>query len=143
MKIIGFDPGGTTGMTIYEDDEWSFEQLSGNHHGELYRQLTVYNPDLIICESYDKRSNLAANPIALEYIGIIKTYCDSTGVPLVFQNSSVAKAFWTNSKLKTCGVYSTGLKHANDATRHILSYLLRTNQLPDLYLDLLKSEILS
>lgn len=141
MRIIGIDPGETTGIAIYNDDVWQYHQLEGEHFEDLEWLLKVERPDVVVCESFQKRNNPGANTKPLLYIGAINGYCLTYNIELVFQTPSQGKAFWTNNKLKACGLYTAGLKHAMDATRHVLLYLLNTKTLPQKYLDLLKSQI--
>lgn len=132
MRIIALDPGGTTGVATYVDGEWEHFQIGPEeHHVQLYTFLGEFKPEVIIYERfmYQRREltrGVSLNLDAVEYIGIVKLYyllVDWT-IELVCQTPHQAKKFWTDDKLKTVGLYITGAPHANDATRHLLYYLV-------------------
>lgn len=143
MKIIGLDPGGTTGVAIYinEDNYTGFNgrfQLGHEaHHLELFDFLVREHPDLIVCERFDYRprqGNADLSPV--EYIGIVNMYWQyrdqSVGSDVeVFYQQQLAhdKGLWTDDKLKVLTLHSPGKPHANDATRQVLYYV--TNHMND------------
>ena len=142
MKIIGIDPGETTGLAIYSTyDDWSFKQVGPQeHHLALWGFLTQEKPDIIVFERFENRGNQAARLISLEYIGVVKLWASFNQPNLVMQSASQAKGFWTNDKLKACSLWKgTSLKHAMDATRHVLYYLMQTKQLPVEYTSALRT----
>jgi hypothetical protein len=146
MKIIGIDPGETTGIAVCYINEglidWKFEQLGPKeHHLDLLNSLEATFPNRIVCERFENRGNQAARLVSCEYIGVVKYYNQEHDrmQELIFQNASQAKGFWTNDKLKACSLWKgTGLKHAMDATRHVLYYLMQSKQLPEEYLEALR-----
>lgn len=153
MKIIGIDPGVTTGICIYDSEcarssgyDWQFMQLGPTeHHEDLWDLLLNEFPHVIVCESFSNRGKAAVDLIPREYIGVVKFYkqhiMDATFDyrELIMQSPSQAKAFWTNDKLKACSLWKgTGLKHAMDATRHVLYYLMTKQLLPEEYLSALR-----
>lgn len=58
-----------------------------------------------------------------QWIGAIKVAAHVSETPISFCMAQQAKVFWTDDKLKMCGLYEPGLKHARDALRHLLYYL--------------------
>jgi len=80
--------------------------------------LQVMEPSIIICESFQNRSQEAASLAPLEYIGVVRDYGQETGTPVVWQSASTGKAFWSDDKLLKVGLYIRGLRHARDAIRH-------------------------
>jgi len=148
MKIVGIDPGETTGLVYYNDVEvpnWDFVQLGPlEHHEELWYTLYVIQPHIIVCEKFDHRANMAAKLMPLEYIGIVKLWSvlnwQNSSTELVMQSPSQAKGFWTNEKLKAVSLWKgNGLKHSMDATRHVLYYMMTNQLLPQEFLEALKS----
>lgn len=130
MYAIALDPGVTTGVACVPSAKrpWDIEvcQLGPElHHAELYHLLTLWEPDYIICESFENRSQDAVSLAAPEYIGVVKAYQGALDrvagyrPGLIMQSASTGKAFWDNDKLKAYGAYCK-LKHARDATRHYL-----------------------
>ena len=134
--IIGIDPGPTTGIAIW-DGYWTFMQIKGI---DLIGFLQEHASDIevVICENFIKRNNPGADLSPLEYIGFVKSFCISYDKKLVLQTPAKGKAFWTNEKLKACGIYTTGLKHSMDATRHVLTYMLDVKMLPLAYYQSLR-----
>lgn len=146
MRILAFDPGGTTGWAFHElvlDKMTGAPLMIGGqlgpvpHHLELWQLIMRLNPDVIVYEDFQYRikrdheddgSVLPAGIVlvSVEYIGIIKlsAYASALrGVKLWCQLPAHGKGFWTNDKLKKIGVYAKGCQHQNDATRHLLHYI--------------------
>lgn len=135
MKLIAFDPGGTTGWCIVDYTPlgaFSSErftacgQLGDQHYVQLYDLLTVQRPNIIVCERFDYvggKTNV--DLMAKEYIGVIELWVRKNSpprLPVVMQSRSL-KDFWDNDKLKKLGLYKRGMPHANDAIRHTLVWL--------------------
>jgi hypothetical protein len=133
MLIVAFDPGGTTGVASYDDqeEEWARTQLIGYHHKELWEWLLNHDPQVIIYERfmYQRREltkGVSLNLDAVEYIGVLKLWekmSSPLSPQLICQTPHQAKKFWDDNKLKTLNLYMAGAPHANDATRHLLYYL--------------------
>lgn len=128
MKILAFDPGGTTGVCGWHDTEGitMTAQLDiENHHLILLNLLDLIMPDVVIYETFEYRGGKAhVDLIPVEYIGVIKlwqqTHSDTILEP---QSPNYGKAFWSDPKLKMTGLYEPGHPHSNDATRHMLQYI--------------------
>lgn len=117
FRIIGLDPGGTTGWAtytadrinatskvitsstpIYEyyDEQWACGQLDPHdHHYQLYSllELQATEDSVIICEAFDYRNQ--AKPglelISREYIGVVKLFSQERKVPYILQTASQGK----------------------------------------------------
>lgn len=137
-----------TGLHELSQIEFAFGQLGPNpHHYELYELLNTLNtpsrfePALasleVVSESFQFRQHISPDHAktglvltSVEYIGVIKLFCEENGIDLVEYNASAAKHFvpdsgpHANDKLRALGLYQKGMKHANDATRHLLRYLV-------------------
>jgi hypothetical protein len=137
MKIMGIDPGGTTGLATYDmvDDHWEVWELGPEpHHWELH-ELLMFDTATVVCESFqyqrrelDKGVSLVLDSV--EYIGIVKLVLGGSQ-HLVFQTPAqgkvTAKNFWTDEKLKQLGLYEkTNSAHQRDAVGHILYYVTFT-----------------
>lgn len=168
MKIMAFDPGGTTGWAkhlllspeeLYRwapgapPDVWSGGQLDqdydtrkvakystkkatdnhpSGHHCALWDLLAVENPDVVVVENfvYEVRRNQGVDQpgivlISRDYIGVIELWCKMTMTPMMVRTRNALK-MWDDEKLKKLGLYTKGARHRNDATRHLLDYIVTT-----------------
>lgn len=125
MYCVALDPGGTTGVAYVREEAhpWNLEVLQlgpDPHHSDLLRFLNIAKPEVIVCESFQNRSQETVVLTSMEYIGIVKLYRQMRLGRLVFQSSSIGKAFWDDTKLRSYHTYAPGMKHARDACRHYL-----------------------
>lgn len=51
---------------------------------------------------------------------------------MVFQTAGIAKPFITDEKLKIMGLWVPSKKHARDALRHLLTYMIQKERRVDL-----------
>lgn len=132
MRIMAFDPGSSTGVATIRadrvplsDGKWEFDsfQLTGEHHDDLWRLLENMNPDVVVSERFNHRFVGSAVLDSVEYIGVLRLWCQRNERTLFEQSPASAKNLFTDSKVKTLEMYKPGSVHANDATRHILYYL--------------------
>ena len=138
VKILSLDPGGTTGWAV-----WNGEYLvpgpkgfnSGQigpheHHLDLYNFLCFEQTHdfVVVCESFEYRNEQRVNVelISREYIGVAKLFTAERqrGKKLILQTAGKVKPFWSDDKLRKLGLWSVGRKHANDAMRHLLHYMV-------------------
>lgn len=129
-RITAFDPGKTTGIAEYDvaSGEWSATELDVSgvfRYLDGMRRIAVEQQ--VISESFVITVNTAKNSQAgwsLELIGAMKYLVYGAGWPeLKLQTPQVAKAFATDAKLKLMGWWTPGRGgHANDASRHLLTY---------------------
>lgn len=140
MKVLGVDPGGTTGLALLDLDKQEFSfpydgQLGPQeHHFELYDLVIETQPDVIACERFDYRRNLTNVELSpVEYIGVLKAVKDEHPVSeLVLQTQLKGKkGLWTDEKLKALDLYTPAMSHKNDAIRQALYYV--TTELKDMY----------
>lgn len=139
MRIIAFDPGGTTGVAIYDDTSaengityWTrFELGPGEHHAELWTALTMEYEVVYETFDYQRRDvdkGVSLELISREYIGIIKLHKQMAQpeeeVNLYPQKPS-QRMFWTDAKLRALGLWVSS-EHERDATRHLLYYITFT-----------------
>ena len=117
FRIIGLDPGGTTGwatytaekkkmlpyedatnvvLTQYLNEEWTCGQLATHDHHKILNDflgMQQVEETLIVCESFDYRnqSKPGLELISREYIGIVKLFSQERNVPYVLQTASQGK----------------------------------------------------
>jgi hypothetical protein len=142
MRIVAFDPGGTTGWAQWSGggldgfslrkggDGFDSGQMGGQeHHQELYDFLCFAQTHdfIVVTESFEYRQQQRPTVVLVskEYIGVMKLFIARRKVksPLVQQTAGKVKPFWTDDKLKKLGLWNGGHPHANDAMRHLLHYM--------------------
>lgn len=156
VSITALDPGGTTGVAMYDADlifnaddkaEWFHEKwdtlqlTEPDHHKTLKNLLERRNVanTIIVCESFQNRRPVDAPAVELiscEYIGVVKLLVqERPSIQVIWQtpgkvippkNRNTFGGFWTDDKLKQVRKWSPGRKHANDAMRHLLQYMAFT-----------------
>lgn len=138
MKVLGLDPGITTGWTVldlpedykiklkdnltanihqgtitYEDIRYELEVLLQDVKEVVYEEFTLYK---------DKAaSKTHSNFEEVQVIGVIKSLCASQNKKIFRQYASHVKQYYTDDRLKQLGFVKMN-KHAKDALRHVLYY---------------------
>lgn len=146
-RVIAFDPGGTTGWASYSalqmpdgsffNERFDCGQLGPKeHHKELYDLLLMQRVSEyhVVSESFEFR-NRARDGLVLiskEYIGVMKLFAAESEVPLVMQTAAMGKGFISDSKIMRAQLWHPGWRHAMDATRHLLYYLVTRQNRMDL-----------
>lgn len=125
MSLIVLDPGGTTGLAEYlVHTPASTRFMEVPDRFDLYRFIRYSDLSAVVCESFVPRGGPLTNqPEALKIIGWVEGECHLRGVPFILQTPGQAKSFATAAKLKACGFWPKGLGHAQDAGRHLLTFL--------------------
>jgi hypothetical protein len=142
FRIIALDPGGETGWATFTANDRAAASVnipprgfaSGTlgprkHHDLLTHLLENQHVDdyVVVCERFLRRpGNDGALDISLEYQGVVERFCEARKVPLHLQTSSQAKAFVTDKALRRLSLYvpTRVERHARDATRHLLWYMI-------------------
>jgi hypothetical protein len=143
VKIISIDPGGVTGWATFEFDivnnkpvlhEKMKEHFTSagqirkeNHHELLWRFLDRKQPDIVVCERYEKRNNDFSLLISVEYIGVVKAWCQTNEKTLVMQGAGEALFFMTKDKMYVLDLTLepyTRWKDANAARKHLVFFLI-------------------
>jgi hypothetical protein len=142
--ILALDPGETTGYSVFHAASETIEMVASgqvktwpmkNCVTELANLLNQ-KPTLVVHEVYSiyewKTDTHAWSDVpTLRVIGSLETLCIQAGIPYISQTAQVAKGFCTDEKLKAWGFYQQGQKHARDAIRHGLYFLLFGTKLLD------------
>ena len=162
--IFACDPGGTSGCATAqwepsspEDQLTSVEQIKFRqwhiddqpHHVQLWSTLSANPYTMIVWETFDFRQHIyfdaEGNPhasghklelISREYIGVMELYCALNNAPNFTLNSSAAKHFITDQKIKQVGLWLPGMGHAMDATRHLLRYMVVKKKIQAPFVDI-------
>lgn len=127
MKILGIDPGITTGFALYgtENQQFITLQVDTNRMSAVQHTLTGIQPNELVYEDFKHRPNLMKAELhSLKVIGVIELYAEVRLIPVKAKYlPGYAKKFWTDDKLKRLGLYQKGQPHAMDALRIVLCYL--------------------
>lgn len=132
-RLLCLDPGETTGWAVFEDGKLT---ASGHAATKLEgwlcidKLVTDIQPTHVVYENYrvyahklDRHSN--SEVYTLRLVGVIEYLCDvHLGVPRYNQMAHQAKGFVSDEKLRAWGMYQRGKKHARDAIRHGVYFLL-------------------
>lgn len=149
MVLIGVDPGGTTGVSVYglnaEDTpaflldsiQWGDPDTVSTHLQALVKKWrdASFNVVLII-EQFDKRPGIVEPDYSSMYI-IRDIERDMPNETIVWFTPSQAKNLVKPAHkgapdgLKKFGWYKVGMGHANDASRHVIVFLVeRLHHMP-------------
>lgn len=131
MNVIAFDPGKATGVAGRRDGTHHSYQLDDGFEGlvpALAPALSSY--DAVVCESFRVRPNThkmdqGAFLTVWSNIGAIRYAAFLADVPFHFQSPAEAKSFGTDDKLRKLGWWKGGAGHADDASRHLLTFLAK------------------
>lgn len=151
FRVLAFDPGGTTGWALYDrtdDSFWSGQMGPEDHHLELLDAIDLSCKDIdafyLVTESFEYRNTSRPGLVlaSKEYIGIMKLYRQKHGCNFTEQTASKAKGFVRDTHIKKLGLWSPGNKHAMDAMRHLIFFLINNPDMkrldPSVGLDLLE-----
>ena len=141
MRVLAVDPGGTTGLALYDSnlyaphykgglpvefDSWQTPDYDSTVNSIIGESLGL---DAIVCEGFHIRGNThkldaGAFSQTTDLIGACRFVASEKGIPFIRQTPAQAKGFATDDKLRTLGWYNPSKGgHQNDAARHLLVYL--------------------
>jgi len=134
--VIAFDPGGTTGGALYTPSTDYFDsfQIEGGREGfwEYARRYEIVRGGPVVCEDYIINAGTASKSQQtdpLRIAGYLEGTCYASGTAFILQTPAQAKRFASDDKLKHLGWWNpTTGGHANDAARHLLTYMIGQEQ---------------
>ncbi len=118
MKIVGIDPGKTTGLCLFEDTKF----IKGQEAElliDIYTFLRDSSPDILVIENFSIGSAKVNYRDPIEVIGAVKLYADVNGIKTAFQPASI---------LVNIDKYSKGIsvsKHIRSACTHVIHYMIK------------------
>lgn len=137
--IVALDPGKVTGLATLRPEDVGrpgfFESWQTDTWDAVaWVELRVAHVEAVICEDYiitmQTLKKTRGENWSLESLGALRYMCRKADKPLVVQAPADAKKFSTDTKLKTAKMWHpTPGGHANDAARHLMLYLARTERL--------------
>lgn len=138
--LLCLDPGETTGFAVFNREKLvRFGELSGTiKHNDINSALLAnfiheIQPTHIVCEDYriyshKLKRHAYSRVMTIRLIGAIEFICQMENIPLTFQMAAQAKGFVTDERLRNWGFWYRGVKHARDAIRHGLYFIIVNNQ---------------
>lgn len=133
-SVLAVDPGGTTGFCLWRGTEdwkaWA-EPEPRLAAATIHTRLAARDIDVLIMENFYITKFTAQKSqdgkVSIELIGVGWYLAPLYDVAFVLQPPSDAKHFATDAKLKAMGMWTKGVDHPRDATRHALLYVARNN----------------
>jgi hypothetical protein len=129
-RILAVDPGETCGWATFDAlDLTDAGQFPIGPLEDLDYFVTERRPDVMVVENYRVYASRAAQHVGSEvntaqYIGILKFIGSMYQIPVYLQMAHQAKGWVSDKRLHDLGLFQTGHKHANDAVRHGIYWLL-------------------
>lgn len=124
---IALDPGKISGFAIGIRDLQGLHVCYYQHgfdHAGLWAEIDRFQPDNLICESFEFRHGrqLGVDLIPCELIGVVKLYAQDQKCNLYMQTAAQGKGYFGDEKLKDLEIYQKGIPHGRDACRHLLQW---------------------
>lgn len=87
-RIIGIDPGKSTGLCVFDDGEMIYGKEAHSAE-EVIDFIDEYDPDLVVMEDFivSRRPSNAKEPIKV--IGVVEFHCRKKGIKIDLQSPSV------------------------------------------------------
>lgn len=127
LRVLGIDPGGTTGLASYNDGTWDVRQLPAAEVPAYTREWISWpwTEELhVVCERFVPSARvLSFQPDALELIGYTRYLCQQYGISFSLQSPGAAKTVFPNPLLKAIGAYVKSTPHGLDAARHVALWM--------------------
>lgn len=140
-RILAIDPGETTGVALMSGPTLAqASQVAGPLWGQVNSIRFIcqpIKPDIVIIEAYRVfpwrlQQHTWSSLFTARLIGALEFVCADIGIDLTInQAPGDAKAFSTDEKLRAWGYWQPNKKHANDAIRHAVYYLVFGKELQD------------
>lgn len=130
MDLLAIDPGVTTGYArakISEGHLYYFPFQMLDDVDDLWRRLVEYRPRYIIIEDFEFRQGkqrTGLNLFPIQLIGVVRLYSliADAQCAVFIQKASYGKQYYTDNILKSNSLYTRGIPHAMDASRHLLHW---------------------
>lgn len=138
--VIGIDPGGTTGICIYNLGARTGELLQATPgvaievierlaSGRVVVRLAVER--FVVGPRSARSSTAKAGQTTRELIGALEDFSRRFGIRVVQRSASEVKPWATDKRLTAAGLLVKGMPHAVDGARHALFCAVSDCGLPD------------
>ena len=134
-NVLAVDPGKVTGVAMMRDGGFTSFQLEGWWGTIETLREEARSCDVVVVESFVVRANthkLDSGSFAhtTDLIGACRFVAADLDMGFVKQTPGEAKSFASDDKLKALGWHNpTKGGHANDAARHLLTYLVKNRDI--------------
>ena len=143
--VFSFDPGKMSGWSyikviVHENNpegvvtNWQVGEADHFEIGDKLRtiglpKLEKNDETVFVCESFKQNSRMPPSPWSLETLGLIRYWSHFYDIPFYTQAPSEAKSLIKDSTLRRTGLWTPGLRHANDAVLHGVYWLVKERNL--------------
>lgn len=116
MRIVGVDPGLTTGLCFYNDGELE-SMTEARSDVEVADYICACAPDVVVMENYivGKRPSRPKEPLMM--IGAVSYMCQVEGIELVIQGPNILSRMMKMTK----GIHKSD--HIRSACAHVMYYM--------------------
>lgn len=134
--VIAIDPGFTTGIAHYCQSgdcvglEVDHQDVVSFLRGMLNGAVAAHVKPIVVIERFiigQETVKHSPQYDALELIGAVINLCREFDIITKLQTAADAKNVCTDAKLKKLGWFQRGMRHANDAKRHLLLALITSD----------------
>ena len=134
VSLLAFDPGHTTGWAAFTGFELKASGQINTEDIDLATQaiqelIDEHKPSIIVLEEYRiyrwrTQHHAGSDLPTARVIGCMETLAYVQHIDLYKQPAQLAKGFCKDAKLRAWGVYKQGEKHARDAIRHGIYFMI-------------------
>jgi len=116
IKIIGIDPGVTTGVAIYQNGSLRGGEITS--YREIADLLESERPEIVVIEDfYIRRGKPSIYHPSIRMIGVVEYLCQELEIKFIIQSPSILTAMrWILPR-------GTGSPHVKAAMCHLLYHL--------------------
>ena len=119
MRIVGVDPGVTTGLCYFVDGAFANGREASDYFG-VEAFIAVADPKVVVIEDFRINRNKPAEYHApIRMIGVVEYICEQRGIRMVLQSPSILKLSLPHVE----GVHRS--RHVRSACAHVFYYLKR------------------
>jgi len=120
MRIVGVDPGVTTGLCVFNDDGEFITGCEASSYNEVDEFIWRHKPKVVVIEDFRINRNKPAEYHApIRMIGVVEYICWHRGIHMVVQSPSILKL----SLPHTEGMHKS--RHVRSACAHVVYHLKR------------------
>jgi hypothetical protein len=138
MTVLYIDPGETTGWAMWASNTFGSGQKDFLETGNFLDAITLQGGSLLKIgwEAFLIGAHTARKPgshWAIESIGVARYYALKRGCVILpsYPSSSLPPDTIRDRQLKRIGWHKPGRPHANDASHHLMRYMLSSKVMPE------------